>query len=389
MIIFQSINYLGSMNKLDVKGIEIRDYAISQQWSLVKEALDDGLYVLDSPNRDFTQLIFPKEDHVPEFQEMAYVAVRRLAEFYKLPVNKLIEDIQEVNDDVIALRYFSDSKIVNSISFQQVIDSVDATRQMLLSAACTIVNPVTFHPRLNRSEAQGLVKKARFRHTEEGSFVLKISIPFEPTHASPLIFDELEELPLSRKAIGVIADSATLMLKSIESDSMDDLYQNQSSAKNPLLSFNFCDALSKLFDEERELPFQLLFNWSRASRIKYKVPSSSSCVTFPFHHKHKIEEIREFFRPRREDMQGDFIATVETLDGSIGEDGNRYGLVTLSILFENEILKTKVNLRSDFYAMAVDAHRKGGAYVEIRGLLKRNKQSNTIENVSSFKMIGG
>jgi hypothetical protein len=377
------------MDKIDVKALEIRDYAISQGWVLIKEALKDGLFVLDSPAGDFTQLIFPKDDSISEYQDMAIVSLRRLTEFYKLPLNKVVEDIREVNDDVIALRYFSDSKTVNSISFQEALDSIDATKQMLLSAASTVVNPVTFHPKLNRTEAQDLIKKARFRHTEEGSFILKVSIPFELTHAPVTsLFGEVLETPFSRKAIEIVSKSSGILLDTIESDSINELYQNQSTVENPLISYNFCDAVSKLFDEERELPFQLIFNWSKASLMKLPAPALPQRITFPFSHKNKIEEIREYFTPKRNDLQDDFIATVETLDGSIGEDGKRSGPVVLSILYENEIIKARVNLNSDAYAVAVEAHKKGGSYVEINGLLKRNKRSNTIEDIKSFKLRG-
>jgi hypothetical protein len=377
------------MEKIDVKALEVRDYAISQGWVLIKEALKDGLFVLNSPTGDFTQLIFPKDDSISEYQEMAIVSLRRLTEFYKLPLNKVVEDIREVYDDVIALRYFSDSKTVNSISFQEALDSIDATKQMLLSAASTIVNPVTFHPKLNRAEAQDLIKKARFRHTEEGSFILKVSIPFELTHAPVTsLFGEILETPFTRKAIEVVSKSSSILLDTIESDSIKELYQNQSTDEQPLISYNFCDAVSKLFDEERELPFQLIFNWSRASMLKLPSPSLPQRITFPFSHKNKIEEIRDYFTPKRSDLQDDFIATVETLDGTIGEDGKRSGVVALSILYENEIIKARVNLNSEAYAVAVDAHKKGGAYVEVNGLLKRNKRSNTIENIKSFKLRG-
>lgn len=377
------------MDKIDVKALEIRDYAISQGWVLIKEALKDGLFVLDSPASDFTQLIFPKDDSIFEYQEMAMVSIRRLMDFYKLPLNKIIEDIREVNDDVIALRYFSDSKTVNSISFQEALDSIDATKQMLLSAASTVVNPVTFHPKLNRTEAQDLIKKARFRHTEEGSFILKVSIPFELTHAPvPSLFGETIETPFSRKAIEVVSKSSNILLDTIDSDSINELYKIQSADEHPLISYNFCDAVSKLFDEERELPFQLIFNWSKASLLKLPSPALPHKITFPFSHKNKIEEIREYFTPKRNDLQDEFIATVETLDGTIGEDGKRSGPVVLSILYENEIIKARVTLNSDAYTVAVDAHKKGGSYVEINGLLKRNKRSNTIEEIKSFKLRG-
>jgi len=48
------------MDRIDVSAIDIRDYALSQKWTLVKEALKDGLFVLNSPNDDFMQLVLPK-----------------------------------------------------------------------------------------------------------------------------------------------------------------------------------------------------------------------------------------------------------------------------------------------------------------------------------------
>jgi hypothetical protein len=132
------------MEAIDVKALEIRDYAISQGWTWMKEALKDGLFVLNSPAEDFTQLIFPKDDSISDYQEMALISIRRLSEFYHRPPHQVMEDIREVNDDVIALRYFSDHKTVNSISFQEALDSIDATRQMLLSLPARLITPCYF-----------------------------------------------------------------------------------------------------------------------------------------------------------------------------------------------------------------------------------------------------
>lgn len=376
------------MENVDVKALEIRDYAICQGWKLVKEALKDGLFVLNSPSDDFTQLIFPKDNNVSEYQEMAAITLKRLSEFHGIRLHKLAEEIREVNDDVISLRYFSDNKTVNSISFQEALDSIDATKQMLLAAASSAVNPVIFHPKLNRTEAQDLVKKARFRHTEEGSFILKISVPSELTlpQANLPVTVQLEK-PIGRQAIEIINKSAISLVENIDSDTIGELYESQVQSVSPFLSYNFCDAVSKLFDEERELPFQLIFNWSKASALRLPAPQLPQKVTFPFSQKSKIEEVREYFAPKRKDLQGIFVATVETLDGTLGENGRRSGTVVLSVLFENEIIKVRVNLPGDFYDTAIQAHRNGSTYVEVSGILKRSRRSNSIEEISQFKLL--
>lgn len=52
------------------------------------------------------------------------------------------------------------------------IRSRDAARaqQAILSSACTVIKPQTQHPRLNRSEAQQLLNKSKFRHTQAWKF---------------------------------------------------------------------------------------------------------------------------------------------------------------------------------------------------------------------------
>lgn len=378
------------MKNIDVTSIEIRDYAISKGWKLIKEALKDGLFVLNSPREDYTQLIFPKDESSQNYQELAWITLKRLSEIYKGSFSKIEEEIREVNDDVISLRYYSDKKNVNYISFEEALDSIEATRQLLLSAASSVVNPSLYHPKLNRSEPQDLIKKTRFRHTEEGSFILKISCPFELMgNPQPSLFPDQSQIekPLSRKSFELINSSSLMILEAIDADIINTFYEQESQKQNPLISYNFCDSLSKLFDEERELPFQLIFNWSRASLMKVPQPTMPNIVSFPFSTKSKIDEVKEYFAPKKLDLSGTFYGTVDTLDGTIGEDGMRSGTVILSILYENELIKARVNLLSKFYEVAVDAHKKqGGAYVLVKGDMKRGKRTNTIENLIDFRL---
>ena len=203
------------MEKIDVTPIEIRDFAQSQGWTLVREALRDGLFVLNSPQKDGTQLVFTKEIDEPKYEEMAAITINRLCEYYRVASNRLVEEIREVNDDVINLRYFSPRKFVNSLSFAEAFEIIEATRQMLLSAASSVVHPSIYHPKLNRSEPQELIKRARFRHTEEGSFILKIGIPFDkaiPSNSSNLLFDDIDDWPLEksfgRQTVELISNSS-------------------------------------------------------------------------------------------------------------------------------------------------------------------------------------
>lgn len=58
---------------------------------------------------------------------------------------------------------------------------------MISAAACSVVNPVTHHPRTDRNDARQLIQHARMGQTEIGSFVLKILCPLDSVQDSPLL----------------------------------------------------------------------------------------------------------------------------------------------------------------------------------------------------------
>ena len=376
------------MEKIDVSAIDIRDYARSQKWTLVKEALNDGLFVLNSPYNDYMQLIFPKDEFAASFQEMAWISMNKLAKLYNFSFQKMIEEIREVNDDVICLRYFSENKNVNSISFDEAFEAISATRQMLQSAASSVVAPALFHPKLNRREAQELIKKTRFRHTEEGSFILKISHPCEIITTNSL-FGEPYEKPLSRSAFEIMNNSVVKISNAIEADTVPNLFKEEKNSTEPVISYNFCDSLSKLFDEEREISFQLIFHWSKSSLQKIPRPNIPNRVVFPYSNKSKLEEVKTYFEPPKRDfIQNEtFIGTIDTLDGDVGEDERRSGFVTLTTFYNNETFKSKINLSPEEYQIAINAHQKGNAFVKIVGDLQRRKNSQSIINVQSFNLV--
>ena len=378
------------MTNIDVSSIEIRDFAQSLGWILIREALQDGLFVLNSPKGDRTQLTFPKDTTAPEYLEMAETSLKRLCEVYRKTFNQLIEEIREVNDDVISLRYFSQSKIVNSLSFEEAFETIAATRQMLLSAASSVINPTVYHPKLNRTEPQDLIKKAKFRHTQEGSFILKIAVPFENAFATNSLFGTLPDLPpeksFGRKTVELISRSSKEIIDSIESNSISELYKSQIEQEKPILSYNFCDSLSKMFDEDRELPFELIFNWSRASLQNIPWPNVPSHIMFPFTYISKLNELKEYFTPKKPAISDIFIGTVEELNGDMGYDNKRSGEVILNLLVENNVVKTKLNLNVEQYQYAIRAHEKGGVYVMVKGKLHMQTRSAKLDEITEFKI---
>lgn len=375
------------MRTIDINPFELRDYAISHGWKLVTEALKDGLFVLNSPFNDFKQLVFPKSIEGSNAEELSEV-VTKLSKIYNKSSFKLLEEIREINDDVISLRYYSDSKNINSLSFEEALESIEGTKQLILAASSSIINPVTFHPRLSRTEPNELLKKIRFRHTEEGSFVLKVSCPLE-FESNPVanLFGKTVHEPFARKTFIHINSTSNQLLNSIESNTQETFISEQKKSETPTISYNFCEALIGLFDDERELPFQLMFNWSRNSVQKLPLPSIPSKLTFDFSLKSKISEVKSYLQPVNSPINGTFIATVESLNGNIGSDGKRAGEVKLTVFRESEIINARAILNSEQYTQADTAHMNPGSYIRIKGKLNPGKQIRLISDIEEFVLM--
>lgn len=377
------------MERLDLKPNEIRDYAFSLQWTIVKEALADGILLFNSPYNDYDQLAIPVSEADSEYAARVQASILQLAARYKKSPSTIVSEIRAVNDDVLALRYYSENSPVNSLSFQEALEAMDATRQLILAAASSVAHPAIFHPRLNRAEPQELLRQARFRHTQEGSFIIQVACPFEmpmqPQHSLPL---EQPTKPFSRSTVELINASARMIQEAVVLGQVEALYDRESASDRPTLSYNFCDALTRLFGERQALPFEMQFRWSLASRAKLPWPALPAKIDFPYSSREIIEDVRRYFAPARRDISARFVGTVETLDGDFSDEGRRSGSAILQLLHEEELVKARVHLNADQYAVALHVHQTQGAYIQLTGDLKREKSRNVIDNISEFKITG-
>ncbi|GAB1443800.1 hypothetical protein MASR2M39_26430 [Ignavibacteriales bacterium] len=379
------------MTNLDLKPIELRDYALAIGWTLIDDAIQDGLFVLNSPDKDYKQLIFPTDNENPDFVNQVSLALDKLSGFTKKNRFQVINEIRTLNDDLISLRYYSNENRINSISFQDAVDSIEAAKQMLLAAGSSIINPALFHPRLYRNESNELLKKARFRHTEEGSFILNISYPLSADEfTSENLFGEEEIKPFGRSVFELINSTSYSLTNAITSNKLDELLEKQQQSSSPELSYNLCDALSNFFPSVTEVPFEMRFRYSPNFNKRLKsIPSKllPSSVKFHYEYKAKIDEFKQRLYPEKAPSSDTFVGTVESLNGNEGKDGRREGEVMLALLVDSEIVNAKVLLNADEYEVAYKAHIKKSGYVGVKGVLSLGRRQHTLKEISDFKEI--
>ena len=366
---------------------DLRDYAKAQGWVLLKEAAKDRLYVMSHPRFGGRQIVFPMDTTAPDYAEAISLMVEKIAVMEQRAPDAVFKSLMEVSDDAIAFRVTSHRPEERYLPLSFAGAMVAGVQQLLLASACTVLKPKAHHPRLSRSEAQQFLETVRFRHTQPGSFVLNVSCPVQAMDVqAPLLPDEFEA-PFVRRSTMTLQRSLRELVSAIETDSLDRLIESLKTSEAPLLSSNFCEALTRFEDESLKNSVDIGITWAASIPRPANEPAVS-IVRVQHDYFSRIEEVRRELRSDERHVEDVFIGTVERLDGEMGEDGRRSGEVILSLLLpEGEQLRSRTNLNADQYAKADQAHMIEGTYVKVAGKLHPGRQPRQLSELRSFDLI--
>lgn len=366
---------------------DLRDYAKSQGWTLLKEAAKDRLYVMSNPRFEGRQLVFPMDTTAPDYVEAITLMVVKIAAMEQRTPDAVLKSLLEVSDDAIAFRVSSTRSEERYLPLSFASSMVAGVQQLLLASACTVLKPKAHHPRLSGSEAQQFLETARFRHTQPGSFVLNVSCPVQAMDMqAPLLPNEMEA-PFVRRATLTLQRSLRELVSAIETDTLDALVASLKMTETPLISSNFCEALTRFEDDSLKNSIDIGISWA-ASIPRPNDEPTVSIIRVQNDYFPRIEEVRRELRSNEKHVEDTFIGTVERLDGEMGEDGCRSGEVILSLLLpEGEQVRARTNLSADQYAKADEAHMTEGTYVKVAGKLHPGRQPRQLSDLRAFDLI--
>ena len=367
---------------------DLRDYAKDQGWVLLKEAAKDRLYVMTNPSFERRQLVFPMDTTAPDYSEAVMLVVGKLAAMEGRSAQAVIKNLLEVGDDAIAFRVTTPRPDERSLPLAFAGSMVTGAQQLLLASACTVLKPQAHHPRLSRTEAQQFLETAKFRHTQPGSFVLNVSCPVQGLDVqAPLLPDEADA-PFVRRTTATLRKALGELVTAIETDSLDAFVEATKNGANPLVSSNLCEALTRFEDSSLKNSVEIGITWA-AAIPKPANEGRISIIRIQHDYFPRIEEVRRKLRSKEQHLEDVFPATVERLDGEMGDDGKRSGEVILRLLTPDgdELVRARANLTTDQYELADKAHMTDGAFVKVAGKLHPGRQPRQLSDIKSFELM--
>jgi hypothetical protein len=339
---------------------------------------------MNNPSFERREIVFPMDTTVDDYAEAVELALSKLAHLEKSSVEEVFTRVLEVSEDTISFRIQGERGGEDSLPLPFAGEMLQGAQQAILSAACTVIKPQTEHPRLNRTEAQQLLNKTKFRHTQPGSFILNVSCPVQGVDVQTSFWPEQEPTPFVRRTTQTLLKGVRELISAIEMDDVEAFVAKIKADERPILSSNLCEALVRFEDRSLGNSLGLDILWAGSIPLP-KDEQRKSSVRVQRDYFSRIEEVGQALRPLEKEITDTFYGTVERLDGDTGPDGRRAGEVILRLLdTDGESIRTRAILDADQYVQADKAHMTAGKFVKVEGRLHPGRQPRHITDIKAF-----
>ncbi len=367
---------------------DLRDYAKSLGWLLQPDAVDRDLYVLSHPELPRRQLVFPINTDAPDYAEAVENTVDKLSNILHQPVQVIISGLSELKDDTLRFRIVDTRNEDGFLPLSYAVSAINGAKELYLSAASTVLKPQSHHPRLSRREAWQLLEASRFRHTETGSFVLKVSSPVQALEIQGSLFEQ--SIPFARQATLTINQGLNQLVNAIQSDTLTELVDEIKADTKPEISSNLCNAIMGFKEEHNDFDLFVDFTWAGAFPVPVNIPVKK-LIKIQKDYFARIDDVRRDLRSTEQQRNKEevFMATVEHLAGDMGDDGQRSGEVILNLYQaeEDDVVRARLSLDATQYLKADEAHMTAGAFIRVKGRLQPGNQPRNLTEVSLFELI--
>ena len=361
-----------------IKPQQVRTYVLAKGWLRVA-GVNGHIALFGHPQRTDDQLIVPMDDQLDDYGKRMREVVENLAAFEARKPAEVLNDLITPDSDILRFRVVSTATGRGSIPLIEGIRLLEGAKRSILAAACSVVNPVTHHPRMTRTEAQQLLGACQLGQTERASFSVTVACPLRAVEQDQALLPGSE--PFTRQAVSTLIRSMSRLVSAIEADRVPDIFANGPGL--PVLSANFCEAILQMQPQDEESVLAVMVSWAPTLAPEVEIPSG---VRIKHEYFPIIEDIAKKLRPAQAPTATLFVGHVETLGGQPGDDGRMQGEATLSVLFEDQMQPVRVDLTA---ADWMTAHAALGehAYVRIKGVFHRGTRVHRITEITEFARV--
>ncbi|MCU0499641.1 MAG: hypothetical protein MUF87_20005 [Anaerolineae bacterium] len=254
------------MNITDVNTLKqispdyVRRYLAKQGWSQIREWKDKATIWGHDEDQNL-ELIVPNHMQFADYALRISEILTTLAQHEQRLQTAIYAEMLNSDEDILRIRAFHPDSEDGSIPLIDGVHLLQATHDLLLSAA-TVVDRKRLHlPTRKPKEAVNYLEQVRIGQTERGSYVLVIQSPTVQTVESP------SNVPFGRRVLQTLADTLITLQTleqqvNVEQSGEAELEDASQEFVNQGGSYELCEALEELNRSVKEQLVGISFSWS-------------------------------------------------------------------------------------------------------------------------------
>src|SRR5207253_123349 len=133
------------------------------------------------PDLGDAEVLLPLRRDLGDYTLRMADVIQALAVVEGRPHFEVLNELSGPPSDVLRLRVSAPDATLGNLPLDEGLQLLRGGRDMLLSAACSVIRPQAFHPEMSLKQPNDFIKRCRLGQTERGSFVATIITPVPPS----------------------------------------------------------------------------------------------------------------------------------------------------------------------------------------------------------------
>lgn len=356
---------------------EVAAYLLQQGWSLETSNAQWAEYAR-SLGDHVCSVEVPQQAAAQDYPRVFGTLLDDLARLENRSPAEVLRDIKAAAVDIVRLAIDSTVTRDGRIPVEAGRLVYGASRDLLLAAACSVIDPRPVFAKRKPDEAMKLLDRVRFGQTEVGSFVLTMECRITPRLQQPLLPDDGDpDAPLERRTSTRLAqalrEAEAATRESSASGKIDPFIARTKSG----VSSNLCDAVAEVIEATAADVLTASFSFAARRPLAVDAPRQ---VVFSSDTAPILREAATRLRDEATYPETDVVGPVVKLDSPDAANG---GEAVLKASVDGRFRSVRVALDASAYAEAIEAHKEH-LLVRCIGELAREGRSLVLKNTRDF-----
>jgi hypothetical protein len=346
----------------------------SLKWKEGAPLYNNAVRQFVSSNRKYVALV-PIDRRFSDYQRVLFDSLQEIALSEHTSIESFVNQLINPSYDIIKWRVADQNTLDGNFPFLGMRNTIDSIHNLLASTCADILNPMSYHKKVNINNVNDTFTDYKYGQTEIGSYIINVLCPLGRNYQFNA-FDPAESLPIPRRINEKLITSVVDIQTDINRNNISKIEEDVDGKK---YSVNFLEALVEAQNKVNYSDVEIKIDWCH--RLPLQNVSIPSKLKLKPQHIEPITIIAEKFKPRTQNEDNKaFYGKIESIESDPDLDEREFvkiKIVTIGVDKREMLIQSKLDYNQ--YFDSVNEAFKNGSNIKLTGKFINGK-TKLIEN---------